>query len=360
MRNRLLVLALLGWACTTSVAAVADEKINVLLPQRNANEAIAPFIAAKYLGYLAKEGLDVTYILAAGSNEVAIQVATGNAPIGWASPAEAVIGTQEGSATPLDLRYFFSVEYRNIWSISVPVDSPINSVAELKGKRIGVTALGSAGTSYGKAYLRSAGLDPDRDVTFIPIGAGGQAVAAMKQKVVDAIVFWETANINFGIVGSPVRRLPIDQKLATLPDVSLLATNETIRKQPKLLVAFARALAEGLDFCMANREACVLMTWRVYPETKPPEGTGAQKIERGLKMTMTWDGWSDPETGNKHGDFIESRWSNLSDFLLRGGQITKPVPASRMYTKDLLDQINDYDRAAIVKQAKDYDLKSLQ
>jgi NitT/TauT family transport system substrate-binding protein len=69
--------------------AVAAEKVNVLLPQRNANEAIAPFIAAKYLGYLDKEGLDVDYILAAGSNEVAIQVATGNAPIGWASPAQA-------------------------------------------------------------------------------------------------------------------------------------------------------------------------------------------------------------------------------------------------------------------------------
>ncbi len=248
MRNKLLAIILLGWASTTAVTAGASEKINVLLPQRNANEAIAPFIAAKYLGYLEKEGLDVDYILAPGSNEVAIQVATGNAPIGWASPAQAVIGMQEGAAAPLDLRYFYTVNYRNIWSISVPLDSPIKSVAELKGKRIGVTALGSAGTSYGKAYLRSAGLNPDRDVTFIPIGAGGQAVAAMKQKVVDAIVFWETANINFEIVGSPVRPLPIEEKLATLPDVSLLATNETIKKNPKLLVGSRTRNDEGHRF----------------------------------------------------------------------------------------------------------------
>ncbi|MBH5384728.1 ABC transporter substrate-binding protein [Bradyrhizobium diversitatis] len=355
------LLAILLTLCTLIAAeqAAAAEKINVLLPQRNANEAIAPFIAAKYLGYLDQEGIEASYLLAAGSNEVAIQVATGNAPIGWASPAQAVIGMQDGDAQ-LDLRYFSAVEYRNIWSISVPVDSPVSSVAELKGKRIGVTALGSAGMNYGKAYLRAAGLNPDRDVTFIPIGAGGQAITAMKQKVVDAIVFWETANITFGIAGSPVRQLPIEQKLTTLPDVSLLARNETIKKNPKLLVGFARALAKGLDFCLANRPACVLMTWKIYPESKPAEGTPEQKLERGLKMTTTWDGWTDAQLGDRRGEFIESRWNDLSEFLLQGGQIAKPVPASRMFTNEFVGEINNYDRAAIMKQAKEFDLKSLQ
>ncbi|MDI4231776.1 ABC transporter substrate-binding protein [Bradyrhizobium sp. Arg237L] len=359
--NKLVALFLTLFTCVVAGSAASAEEINVLLPQRNANEAIAPFIAAKYLGYLDQEGIDASYVLAAGSNEVAIQVATGNAPIGWASPAQAVIGMQDGAgAAPLDLRYFSAVEYRNIWSISVPADSPVNSVAELKGKRIGVTALGSAGMNYGKAYLRAAGLNPDRDVTFIPIGAGGQAITAMKQKVIDAIVFWETANITFGIAGSPVRQLPIEQKLATLPDVSLLATNETIKKNPKLLVGFARALAKGLDFCLANRAACVLMTWKIYPESKPAEGTPEQKLERGLKMTTTWDGWTDAQLGDRRGEFIESRWNDLSDFLLQGGQIAKPVPASRMFTAEFVGEINNYDRAAIVKQAKEFDLKSLQ
>lgn len=360
MMNKVLVLFLAMATMATAENAAAADKINVLLPQRNANEAIAPFLAAKYLGYLDQEGLEVNYLLVAGSNEVAIQVASGNAPIGWASPAQAVIGMQEGGAAPLDLQYFSSVEYRNIWSISVPVDSPIHAVAELKGRRIGVTALGSAAMNYGKAYLRGAGLDPDRDVTFVPIGAGGQAMAAMKQKVVDAVVFWETANVTFGIAGSPVRQLPIDKKLALLPDVSLLAKRETIKQQPKLLIGFGRALAKGLDFCLANRPACVLLTWKIYPESKPAEGTAQQKLERGLKMISTLDGWSDEQLGDKRGEFIESRWNDLSDFLLQGGQISKPIPASRMFTREFVDDINKYDRAKIVKQAKEFDLKSLQ
>ncbi len=122
-------------------------------------------------------------IFVGGSNEVAIQVAAGNAEIGEASPAQAVIGMQEGAAAPMDIRYFYNAGYRNIWSISVPEGSPIKSIADLRGKKIGVTALGSAGTTYGKAYIRAAGLNPDTDVTFIAIGAGVQAAAAIKQKL---------------------------------------------------------------------------------------------------------------------------------------------------------------------------------
>ncbi len=64
MKKLLAIFLLTVFAWSVVESAAAAEKINVLLPQRNANEAIAPFIAAKYLGYLNKEGLDVDYILA--------------------------------------------------------------------------------------------------------------------------------------------------------------------------------------------------------------------------------------------------------------------------------------------------------
>lgn len=71
-------------------------------------------------------------------------------------------------------------------------------------------------------------------------------------------------------------------------------------------------------------------------------------------------GWKNPNTNGKNGIFLEDDWKNLSDFLLKEKQITQPVPTSRMYTNDLIDEINNYDRAAIVQQAKNFDLKSVQ
>lgn len=361
-RVRPAALAMLAVAyCMVGTPAVAAEKVRALIPVRNIDESLAPFPVAKYLGYYAEEGLDVDLLPVGGSNEVAIQIASGNGDLGEATPAQAVIGMQENAAAPLDVRYFYNAGYRNIWSISVPADSAIQTISELRGKKIGVTALGSAGTTYGKAYIRSGGLDPDKDVSFIPIGAGAQAVAAIRQKVVDAIVFWDAANVRFELSGVALRYLKINEKLETLPDVSLLARNDTIRTKPKMLTGFARALAKALDFTLANPAAAVLITWKMYPESRPKETDPEKSLQQGLKISqLRMAGWTNPATNGKHGLFIEEDWKNLGDFLLQEQQISRPVPTSRMYTNAFIDEVNAYDRDAIIRQAKAFDMTSVQ
>jgi NitT/TauT family transport system substrate-binding protein len=347
------VIALSTWLC----AASAAEKVRALIPVKNIDESLAPFVVAKYLGYYEQEGLDVDLLAVGGSNEVAIQIASGNAELGEASPAQALIGMQDGATAPLDIRYFYDAGYRNIWSISVPADSPIQTIAELRGKRIGVTALGSAGTTYGRAYIRSTGLDPDKDVSFIPIGAGAQAAAAIRQKLVDAIVFWDAADVRFELSGIALRSLKIDEWLQRLPDVSLLARNDTIRAKPKMLAGFARAVARALDFTLANPEAAVLITWKMFPESQPKENDPDRRLRQGLKISqLRMAGWTNPATNGKHGLFLEEDWQNLNRFLL----LKPPVPTSRMFTNEFIDAINAYDREAVIHQAKTFDLKSVE
>lgn len=341
--------------------SLAAEKVRALIPVRNIDESLAPFTVAKYLGYYTQEGLDVDLLAVGGSNEVAIQIASGNGDVGEASPAQAVIGMQQDAKSPLDLRYVYNAGYRNIWSISVPADSPVKTIADLRGKKIGVTSLGSAGVTYGKAYVRSGGLNPDTDITFIPIGVGPQAMAAIRQKIVDAIVFWDAANVRFELSGLSLRPLKLDAKLESLPDVSILARNDVIRSKPKMLIGFARAVSKALDFTLANPAAAVLITWKMYPESRPKEKDPQKALARGLKVSqLRMAGWTNPKTNGKNGLFLEDDWKNLGDFLLREKQIAQPVPTSRMYTNDFIDEINNYDKAAIVRQAKDFDLKSVQ
>lgn len=350
--------------CMGSQASFGAEKIRLLLPQRNIDESIALFPVAKYLGYFEQEGLDVDILAVGGSNEVAVQIASGNGDIGEASPAQAVIGMQKNASAPLDLRYFYDVGYTNIWSISVPADSSIKSIAELRGKKIGVSSLGSAGLTYGKAYIRSAGLNPDTDVTFIPIGTAAQAVTAVQHKVVDAIVFWDTANLRwFEFGGVALRELEIGQKLKTLPDVSLVARNDVIRDKPKMLIGFGRATSKALDFTIANPTAAALIVWKMYPEGRPKAyAKDPQKaLAQALKIIKLREGvWVSPRTRGKNGLFLEENWQDLNDFLLKEKQIAEPVPTSRMYTNALIDEINKYDKASVTRQAKEFDLKSVQ
>lgn len=140
-------------------SASALEKVRVLIPVRNIDEAFSPFVVAKQKGYFAEEGYDVTLIAVGGSNESAIQVSAGNAEVGAASPGEALVGIQSGK---LNIRYFYGLYYSNIWSVAVLPDSPIKALPDLKGKKLGVQSMGSAGTTFGRAFAQAAGLDPKR------------------------------------------------------------------------------------------------------------------------------------------------------------------------------------------------------
>ncbi|HKX42486.1 MAG TPA: ABC transporter substrate-binding protein, partial [Burkholderiaceae bacterium] len=60
------------------------------------------------------------------------------------------------------------------------------SIAELKGKKLGVTAPGSSTNVLANYVLGKAGLKPT-DVAIIGVGAGSGAVAAMRSGQIDAI-----------------------------------------------------------------------------------------------------------------------------------------------------------------------------
>jgi NitT/TauT family transport system substrate-binding protein len=198
-------------------------------------------------------------------------------------------------------------------------------------------------------------------VNFIAIGAGAQALAAIKQNVVDAIVFWDAAIARFDVNGVKLRQLKLSEELENIPDISLLAKQDTIKTRPKMLIGFARALSKGLDFTLANPEAAILITWSLYPEAKPNEPDPQKRIAQGLAiLNSKIPGWNSPDTGGKHGLFVAKNWDILGNFLLREKQISKLVPTSRMFTNELIDEINRYDKSTVLADAKNFDLKKVQ
>lgn len=70
--------------------------------------------------------------------------------------------------------------------LAVRKDRPFNSHADLKGMKIGVTALGSSTHFFVLFLMAKAGLDP-AEATFVGVGGGAAAVAAMKNGDIDAI-----------------------------------------------------------------------------------------------------------------------------------------------------------------------------
>lgn len=334
------------------------EKVRILIPVRVIDEAFSPFVVAKEKGYFESEGLDVTLLAVGGSNEAALQVSAGNAEVGAASPGEAIVGIQSGQ---LKIRYFYGMYYANIWSVAVLPDSPIKALTDLKDKKLGVQSMGSAGTTFAKAFVKEVGLDPQKDITFLPIGLGAQAITSVRQNLVDGVIFWDAALAKLAFSGLKLREIPAADRLRTLPDVGLLARTDTIEKNPKMLVGVARGLAKGYDFTMANPEAAVLMTWKIYPEARSKNPDAAEALREGIAVNQGRMAiWNSEQIGAKHGLFVEADWLRLLQFLKDQGAMPDTPPIERVFTNQFIDQINDYDRAEVVAQAKKEDVAKLR
>jgi ABC-type nitrate/sulfonate/bicarbonate transport system substrate-binding protein len=339
-------------------AASALEKVRILIPVRTVDEAFSPFTVAKEKGYFEAEGYDVTLLAVGGSNEAAIQVSAGNAEVGAASPGEAVVGIQSGQ---LKIQYYFDLYYANIWSVRVLPDSPIKVLADLKGKRLGVQSMGSAGTTFAKAFVKEAGLDPAADISFLPIGLGAQAVTSVNQKLVDGVIFWDAALAKLAFSGLKLREVPAPENLRTLPDVGLLARTETIEKNPKMLIGIARAVAKGYDYSMANPEAAVLITWKMYPEARSKNPDATEALKEGVVVNQGRMAiWNSEKVGAKHGLFIEADWKRLLQFLKDQGAMPDTPPVDKVITNKFIDQINAYDRDGVVAEAKKEDMAKLR
>jgi NitT/TauT family transport system substrate-binding protein len=127
-------------------------------------------------GFFKAERLNVSVLFNNGGGAALQAVATGGADYGLSSPEN----LWNGIATGMPLRGFALVLTNSIYhnGIGVKADSPITSIAQLKGKKVGVSSFTSGSYPSAQAKVASGGLDPKKDVTFVPIGGGGTAANA--------------------------------------------------------------------------------------------------------------------------------------------------------------------------------------
>jgi ABC-type nitrate/sulfonate/bicarbonate transport system substrate-binding protein len=124
----------------------------------------------------------------------------------------------------------FNTEFR------VVDNSPIKSIADLKGKTIGINALNSSTQLWAKVLLDRAGLNPDRDVTFLVMNFAVQPEALRSGKVDVAVLTQPFAHFEDVKGGSHVlftakTAMPYDEELQVLffPRDFLLKNGRVVR-----------------------------------------------------------------------------------------------------------------------------------
>lgn len=119
--------------------------------------------------------------------------------------------------------------------------SQIRSIQDLKGRRVGVTSLGSGTHVLMAAILKKSGCSL-ADVTILPVGAGDSLIEAMKEKRVDAAVSTDPTTIRLLLEGQGSLLLDMvtfeeTQRVfhGSYQFTGLLTREDVIRRDPALV-----------------------------------------------------------------------------------------------------------------------------
>lgn len=148
--------------------------------------AYLPNYVAEGLGYfkdLEKEGLKVSLITFKGGAPAGLALLGGDLQFTNISFPHVVKAQEKGKDVKFLLTFF---ETQSMAMIAQSSLKDIKSPKDLKGKKIGITSLGSNTHMQARYILRHYGVDP-KEVSFIPVGSQ-EAVGPWKQKMIDVLV----------------------------------------------------------------------------------------------------------------------------------------------------------------------------
>lgn len=218
-----------------------------------------PLSIANVRGYFKDEGLDVQVVDFAGGSK-ALQAVVGGS-------ADVVSGAFEHTITLQSKGQFYRAFAQQgrapmiVLAVSTKTMADYKTPADLKGKKIGVTAPGSSTNMMASFFLAQHGLKPS-DVAFIGVGGGAGAITAMRTGQIDAI-----ANLD--------------------PVISTLLKEDAIK-----VIADTRTLEDTKKIFGGNMPAACLYTSQGFLDNNP---NTAQALANAIVRADKWIHAASPE-----------------------------------------------------------------
>ncbi|HMF49483.1 MAG TPA: ABC transporter substrate-binding protein [Candidatus Saccharimonadales bacterium] len=209
---------------------------------------------AQRRGFLKEEGFDAELIVISGPvANVALSNGDTDYFSGFGSALRSIL---QG----LPLR--FVACYRPTPHFMLQTRPEYKSVRDLKGKTIGITAYGSGTELVGRLMIKHFGLDPDKDVKFIPGGSSEGRLIRMQQGLLDATVATVPTDYHGRKMGYPI--LVRSEDLFTYPFSGLTAHIKKIKEKPDEVKRVIRAGIKANRYMRANRDGTIPVLMNTY------------------------------------------------------------------------------------------------
>lgn len=131
----------------------------------------------------------------------------------------------------------------------------LRSPAELKGKKIGVSSVGSMSAYLVREILARNGLNPDRDVTLLSVGGTSSRTAALFGGTIDAALV--VAPENYALERKGYRRLLFASDYVNYPLSGVATSADLLAKNKPLVTSFLKGLLEGAKFVRQNKSETI-------------------------------------------------------------------------------------------------------
>lgn len=323
---------------TLSAAGVANvqaQSVSIGLPSAHGFYGV-PLYVAEELGYFGD--LSIEYMIFSGGSDVARQVANGSADIGFAQPTEILLNALAKDGATLPISYWYMAEPYSSNQIAVPVDSPIQSLADVSGKVIGISTLTASNVAQFRVVLQRAGMDPDVDVIWRTVGLGAEHLMALKTGTIDVSATNNMRHASYEYEGVPLRVVSLDDTANQFGN-GLFSQNASLADADAAAdyVTIAKGFAQATDYCVANATHCVEILYARFPELLSGERTDAENIDFGvsqLNARLSSLKLRDDQNGVP-GFFPDSVWAATIDFLGSVEEMPDDLDPTKIYTNEI-------------------------
>ena len=218
-----------------------------------------PYAIAMDKGFFKAEGADVSGILSSSGGGTTVRnLMTGHLSFGEIDLAGTVAAIQQGADLKIISDNVLTVA-EFVWAVKP--DSPIKTLADLKGKKIGYTNPRSTSQALDILLLEQAGLKPD-DAELVKTGGFGEAVVALNLGLIDASAIadpvWSKNKSQFRVLVSASDVLP------PLCNVIGVTTGEAAATKGDFIRAILRGRRRAVEFMSAHPDEAADIVAKAY------------------------------------------------------------------------------------------------
>ena len=220
--------------------------------------------AAQEFGWFEEQGLDFTFVPGAGGGDALKHILAGNADFAFTNVEPLFFALQEGAK----LRAVYNIYPQNVFNVVALNTSNIGSIAELKGRKVGVYSQ-SSGTRYNLlVMLHSVGLQ-ESDIEVIATGIAN--FGPLQAGDIDATAATDTGLYAAQQAGLGDADVWWARDVLNTPSDVFVVTEETYQNQQDVIVRFLKAYKQGSQWMLEHPDKAAELATKYATDGKDVE-----------------------------------------------------------------------------------------